>query len=75
MKNEKNQRRIEDVKHGSTEINCELPLFSAGIRPLELDRYFMFIRNDLRRKVNQRRIQVVEIGVLISIIGFPMLSA
>ena len=76
MKNEKNQRRIEDVKHGSTDINCELPLFfSAGIRPLELDRYFMFIRNDLRRKVNQRRIQVLEIGVLISIMGFPMLSA
>ena len=49
--------------------------FSAGIRPLELDRYFMFIRNDLRRKVNQKRIQVVEIGVLISIIGFPMLGA
>ena len=46
--------------------------FSAGIRPLELD---MFVRNDLRRKVNQRRIQVVEIGVLISIIGFPMLGA
>ena len=72
---EKNQRRIEDVKHGSTDINCELPLFSAGIRPLELDRYFMSIRNDFRRKVNQRRIQVVDIGVLISIIGFPMLGA
>ena len=49
--------------------------FSAGIRPLELDRYFMFVHNDLRRKVNHRRIQVVEIGVLISIIGFPMLGA
>ena len=35
----------------------------------------MFVRNDLRRKVNQRRIQVVEIGLLILIIGFPMLGA
>ena len=52
-----------------------LTYFSARIRPLELNRYFMFICNDLRRKVNQRRIQVVEIGVLISIIGFPMLDA
>ena len=24
--------------------------FSAGIRPLELDRYFIFVRNDLRQK-------------------------
>ena len=49
--------------------------FNAGIRLLELDRYFVFICNDLRRKVNQRRIQKVEIGVLISITGFSMLGA
>ena len=44
------------------------------INPLELGRYFMYVRNVLRRKVNQRRIQVVEIGVLISMISTPMLS-
>ena len=50
-------------------------LFSAWIRPLEVDRYVMHVRNDLRRKVSQKRIQVVEVGVLISIIGTPMLAA
>ena len=66
---------MEDVKHWRPTSIVKSHFFSAGIRPLELDRYFLFVRNALRRKVNQRRIQVVEIWVLISIIGFPMLVA
>ena len=36
--------------------------------------WFMYNRNDLRRKINQRWIQLVEIGVLILVMNPPILD-